>query len=308
MWDLPRPRIEPVSPALEGRFLSTGPPGKSHKVSSEFSREGCIIFSQRETLEEVKPEYLVTKNAIYHTLQWLSIVLRIKNLAGLQDSWWRLNPHLPTTPCLYSNYIILSFFEQATLFFQSPWTCGSFYLFSCLSSFPPFTPLFLHVSARLSLLPRNLPWSHQPRLASFVLCLQGTVFFSFRALMWSFNHQPTGVIRWWMSVFPFLTLRSMSIPKENCVCFAHHCRQHPTWCFKHGRSSMTLDGMNEGEESWNASKNHRKSWVCLAWEENTPVERAKSYTCMKVKGFHGKVGVHLFLFLQRVYLVPKFRS
>ena len=26
---LPRPGIEPVSPALEGRFLATGPPGKS---------------------------------------------------------------------------------------------------------------------------------------------------------------------------------------------------------------------------------------------------------------------------------------
>ena len=29
MWDLPRPGIEPVSPALAGRFLTTGPPGKS---------------------------------------------------------------------------------------------------------------------------------------------------------------------------------------------------------------------------------------------------------------------------------------
>ena len=87
MWDLPRPGIEPVFPALEGRFLSTGPPGKSRKVSSEFSREGCIIFSQGEMLEEVKPEYLVTKNANYHTLQSLPIFLRIKNLAGLQESW-----------------------------------------------------------------------------------------------------------------------------------------------------------------------------------------------------------------------------
>ena len=40
MWDLPGPRIEPVSPALAGRFLTTVPPGKSlmlfyflHKVS-----------------------------------------------------------------------------------------------------------------------------------------------------------------------------------------------------------------------------------------------------------------------------------
>lgn len=28
-WNLPRPRTEPVSPTLAGRFLSTVPPGKS---------------------------------------------------------------------------------------------------------------------------------------------------------------------------------------------------------------------------------------------------------------------------------------
>ena len=28
MWDLPGPGIEPVSPAFQGRFLTTGPPGK----------------------------------------------------------------------------------------------------------------------------------------------------------------------------------------------------------------------------------------------------------------------------------------
>ena len=27
-WDLPRPGLEPVSPALAGRFLTTVPPGK----------------------------------------------------------------------------------------------------------------------------------------------------------------------------------------------------------------------------------------------------------------------------------------
>ena len=32
MWDLPRPGLEPVSPALTGGFLTTLPPGKSqHK-------------------------------------------------------------------------------------------------------------------------------------------------------------------------------------------------------------------------------------------------------------------------------------
>ena len=34
MWDLPRPGIEPVSPALAGRFLTTLPPGKSQQSSS----------------------------------------------------------------------------------------------------------------------------------------------------------------------------------------------------------------------------------------------------------------------------------
>ena len=29
MWNLPRPGIKPMSAALAGRFLTTGPPGKS---------------------------------------------------------------------------------------------------------------------------------------------------------------------------------------------------------------------------------------------------------------------------------------
>ena len=31
MWDLPRPGLEPVSPALAGRFSTTAPPGKPDK-------------------------------------------------------------------------------------------------------------------------------------------------------------------------------------------------------------------------------------------------------------------------------------
>ena len=36
MWDPPRPGLEPVSPALAGRFLTTAPPGKpSHNLITE---------------------------------------------------------------------------------------------------------------------------------------------------------------------------------------------------------------------------------------------------------------------------------
>ena len=34
MWDLPRPGLEPVSPALTGRFSTTAPPGKPTEVLS----------------------------------------------------------------------------------------------------------------------------------------------------------------------------------------------------------------------------------------------------------------------------------
>ena len=48
MWDLPRPGLEPVSPALAGRFSSTAPPGKPQKVilltSVLFPGKKCIAI------------------------------------------------------------------------------------------------------------------------------------------------------------------------------------------------------------------------------------------------------------------------
>ena len=34
MWDLPRPGLEPMSPALAGRFSTTAPPGKPNNLDS----------------------------------------------------------------------------------------------------------------------------------------------------------------------------------------------------------------------------------------------------------------------------------
>ena len=39
MWDLPRPGLEPVSPALAGRFSTTAPPGKP--LMTVFIMNGC---------------------------------------------------------------------------------------------------------------------------------------------------------------------------------------------------------------------------------------------------------------------------
>ena len=52
MWDLPRPGITPMSPALAGRLLTTGPPGKS--VSNFIRSKGCdhlLCLTWRENRE-----------------------------------------------------------------------------------------------------------------------------------------------------------------------------------------------------------------------------------------------------------------
>ena len=43
MWDLPRPRIEPTSPALAGEFLTTRPPGKPPNLFSVQPGNGVIL-------------------------------------------------------------------------------------------------------------------------------------------------------------------------------------------------------------------------------------------------------------------------
>ena len=42
MWGLPRPGLEPVSPALAGRFLTAAPPGKS-----QYRQSFCMCLSDK---------------------------------------------------------------------------------------------------------------------------------------------------------------------------------------------------------------------------------------------------------------------
>ena len=46
MWGLPRPGLEPVSPALAGGFSTTAPPGKPHNNFLK-EREQSILGTQR---------------------------------------------------------------------------------------------------------------------------------------------------------------------------------------------------------------------------------------------------------------------
>ena len=44
-WDLPRPGLEPVSPALAGRFSTTAPPGKPHIIYFNSFLQACGLSS-----------------------------------------------------------------------------------------------------------------------------------------------------------------------------------------------------------------------------------------------------------------------
>ena len=44
MWDLPRPGLEPLSPALAGRFSTTAPPGKPNQY------DFCVL--ERDALKD----------------------------------------------------------------------------------------------------------------------------------------------------------------------------------------------------------------------------------------------------------------
>ena len=58
MWDLPRPGLEPVSPALAGRLSTTAPPGKPQKfIILMKSSLSIISFMDRVLVSYLKSHY-----------------------------------------------------------------------------------------------------------------------------------------------------------------------------------------------------------------------------------------------------------
>ena len=45
MWDLPRPGVEPMSPALAGIYLSTGPPERSDATYLTMLPDAATLLS-----------------------------------------------------------------------------------------------------------------------------------------------------------------------------------------------------------------------------------------------------------------------
>ena len=59
MWDLPGPGLEPMSPALAGRFLTTVPPGKLRQI---FVSNTILRFKKSEFLGKTADSRTVAEN------------------------------------------------------------------------------------------------------------------------------------------------------------------------------------------------------------------------------------------------------
>ena len=62
MWDLPRPGLEPVSPALAGRFSTTAPPGKPPKyfLKGKMHHESIVVLTIQFKIKDFSLTHLVS--------------------------------------------------------------------------------------------------------------------------------------------------------------------------------------------------------------------------------------------------------
>lgn len=91
MWDLPGQGIEPVSSALTGRFLTTGPPRKSwkwfltHRKNSE--RNSHIVFAFLRCPDYCRKDSLWNEKRFHHHQEHIKCWL---------NKWFSSNPELCT--------------------------------------------------------------------------------------------------------------------------------------------------------------------------------------------------------------------
>ena len=75
MWDLPRPGLEPVSPALAGRFSTTAPPGKPMMIAFKLG-----VGEQAENIPPQKRQFMILV---------ISAIKNLKQGEGAREYWGR---------------------------------------------------------------------------------------------------------------------------------------------------------------------------------------------------------------------------
>ena len=102
MWDLPRPGLEPVSPALAGRFSTTAPPGKPPVLifPKALSAHHCSVQNPPVTLRCLQNKAQMPQCEVFHHLR---SALNLPLQCDLRSSLFlllalRLNMHSHSLP------------------------------------------------------------------------------------------------------------------------------------------------------------------------------------------------------------------
>ena len=143
MWDLPGPGLEPVSPALAGRFLTTAPPGKSPEFY--FCRRYFHQWKAAGFLKSGKSSF------ISKSIQKRSSVLAVELL--------RKKKKLNITK---QRYVIFSLcLDLLDLFFQ--------FMIFLMISWDRWVPLLLELALLFEILCRKKGWKSLIRLSSYLI-------------------------------------------------------------------------------------------------------------------------------------------
>ena len=86
MWDLPGPGIEPVSPALAGRFLTTAPPGKSPNFFINWLFSTLSLFSLSSFFLLIL--VFMSLMFLFLNIYWSFGDFKNKALRSSLDTWW----------------------------------------------------------------------------------------------------------------------------------------------------------------------------------------------------------------------------
>ena len=82
MWDLPRPGLEHMSPALAGRFSTTAPPGKPQKFLTLMKSSLSIVFFMDHAFGVVSK-----KSSPYPRSSRFSLVSSLKSFIALHFAY-----------------------------------------------------------------------------------------------------------------------------------------------------------------------------------------------------------------------------
>ena len=91
MWDLPRPGLEPVCPALTGRFSTTAPPGKP-----------CVIILESHL---TSLNFTCTMGLMMRLLQGLNKIRYVKKVSSVPDI--QQTPHHVLSLCSFLPFFFL---------------------------------------------------------------------------------------------------------------------------------------------------------------------------------------------------------